>query len=335
MWQGVLVGWLFFRDFCIIISLMDKIKIPDVQFDHWTKKLLFGVNAVILMMVVGAVVIASASRKASTTIQQVTKHSDDSKTTRLSIVADDKIKLNQKSWHFMSELANQNEMTGELVSANNLDFKNLKFKSANSQYGFNINRADGFFYVYKKDLKANSDQKTWDEFIESIKSKGYKIENEGSTKTQFDDDAIACWANKKLETDTVSAQPKVYIKEYSILCLDRSYLDGITAFYAPIIQAMSADKTASHEYRQDAEIMVNQLTVAPSLTKDFFTFELQLAHSNSRHYMYKIPSGQWKYFKSAQSATLPCADYNTAEIKKAYAGVRCQDGKENVALGAK
>lgn len=314
---------------------MDKIKIPNVQFDDWTKKLLLGVNVAIVIMVIGVVVIANYGRKATTTVQKVTKQSDNTKTTHLSVVADDKIKLNQKSWHFMSGLANKNGMTGELVSANNADFKNLQFKSLNSQYSFNINRADGFFYIYKKDLKTNSDQKTWDDFIESMKSKGYKIENEGVTKTQFDDDSIACWANKKLETDTLSSRPKVHLKEYAILCLDRSYLDGIAAFYAPIMQAMSADKTASHEYRQDAEIIVDQLTVVPSLTKDFFTFELKFSHSNSRHYMYKMPSGQWKYFKSDQSEILPCADYNTAEIKKAYAGVRCRDDKTIVSLGAK
>lgn len=47
-----------------------------------------------------------------------------------------------------------------------------------------------------------------------------------------------------------------------------------------------------------------------------------LAFSNAAHLFYKAPNGHWTYFKSTQ-AGVPCDEYNTSDLKSAFAFESC------------
>lgn len=54
----------------------------------------------------------------------------------------------------------------------------------------------------------------------------------------------------------------------------------------------------------------------------------QLSFSNGAQLFYKAPNGQWVYFKGTQ-AVLNCSDFNTSDLKSAFAYNLCSDGQNN------
>lgn len=93
------------------------------------------------------------------------------------------------------------------------------------------------------------------------------------------------------------------------------------------IDAMSADKEASS--LPQAGTSVSRVVTKDSKTAGYKTAETTISNEyaqagSAASLFYQTPDKKWHFFTRAQ-ATLPCTDFNTDDLKKAYLDTPCSD----------
>lgn len=117
---------------------------------------------------------------------------------------------------------------------------------------------------------------------------------------------------------------KTYENEDGIFCTNEScgykgWIANSTIEFANELAEAYKDKTGKYPYM----LNVKNPTIKSSAYGPYQN--LMVAEANAASLFYReSPDAEWKYFTGTQ-AQMECSDYNTPELKKAFAGDRCYD----------
>lgn len=308
-----------------------------IKFDAQTRALLLFVNLVLVLAVAGVVLMFSKTGQIKRTTQ-TTQQVDNSKITREVVVSNDKTKLNAESIKFMNELAHKHQLAaavgGGKLSDGSLKLPTYQFDG--ESFGLKLANSDGYYYVYKADFGKRREVggAVWQAIVDEAKSKGYKMSDE-SDDLQFDNEQAVCRLTRVVATDaspTQKSKDALLVTSLSLSCLDKAYLMGLVNFYRPIVTVMTQDRQAMKHFRLNANLEVREVAVAPGATAGYQTAELKFENDALAHLFYQKNGEAWQYFQSVNKRILPCQDFNTETLKRAYWGSDCLDAKNQPSI---
>lgn len=144
---------------------------------------------------------------------------------------------------------------------------------------------------------------------------------------EYQDDIVICTTPVKNMSD--SSNP------FFLSCANKSAYDEPAASLQPFVNALRASKTAPAEFRSDSVALTGPTVVKDSQTAGYQTVTVGI---NSYPYpaggsagLFYRKGGDWQFFAATQNE-LPCSDYNTDDLKNAYAGEPCGSADGNTSL---
>lgn len=315
-------GLIFWPQWLIISNM------KNVEFDAYTKKLLLLVNFCLIVAVIGGLLLFARTGMVNNSKTRVT-NTDNSKTTQVIAVGNDKIALNAEAIKFMTTTAKTHKMTGAVAGAQ-LDAASIElpvYQIDGMQFGLKFAASEGFYHIYRQNINDGFGNKAWTTILDDAKNAGYKTSGSGNT-LQIDNELIVCRLKRQVAVDNSRAEDKERTTDLAVACLDKSYIKAIADFYQPLVSAMSSSRDGMKHFRLNSILLVRELAITPSLNDKFQSAQLQFDGDELKHLVYKNAAATWSYLTSTNQKVLSCELFNTSDIKKAYAGLVCLDKKQ-------
>lgn len=175
--------------------------------------------------------------------------------------------------------------------------------------------------TYERDLKKIKDR---------LKAAGLKVilESESTDDSvyyigHYGTDKIACSVWNDAEGDLLTDAYRYTKFITSVSCTDIANMDNIVNKYKPFVQVVSQGLPDKYGTQ------LSGLQIADAKISGYQTAKASVSGPTARAgggvgLFYKAPNQDWKLFKIVQSV-LSCSDYNTDDLKNAYAGVTCYE----------